>query len=172
MKKPKVILPIAGSVLITATLLGSNVFADAKKGLHELVMEHEVKIDKLEKKAENVTASNQPLTEEMKQTLVKEYMYGIDYMLIDHSDADMIKKMNLVDYKLVKKNGENVFQLYFEDEYEWVVDANTPYGSDGAQGRFFAINFTNKLITINTLYNVDVRVEFYEHGEQVKAFIK
>ena len=36
MKKSKVILPIVSTVLISSTLLNTNVFADAKKGIHEL----------------------------------------------------------------------------------------------------------------------------------------
>lgn len=172
MWKSKLIVPVAGLALLSSALLSPSVLADAKQGLHSLVMEHDVKIAQLEKQAEAQPAATSPLSEELKQILINEYMYGIDNLLIDYSDADMIKKMNLVDHKLVEKNGEYVFQLYFEDDYEWAVDSNMPYGSDGAQGRFFAYNFVDKFNNINKLYNVDVNVEFYEHGEQVKVFIK
>lgn len=172
MQKSKVILSIAGSVLISSALLNPNVFADAEKGLHNLVMEHEFKIAKLEKQVETVSAENSPLSEEMKKTLVLEYMYGIENLLIDYSDAELKTKMNLVDYKFVEKNGENVLQLYFEDDFNWVQDSSKPFGSGHTQGRVFAMNFSNKFNDINEFYGVDVKVEFYEHGEQIKVFIK
>ena len=155
MKKSKVILPIVSTVLISSTLLNTNVFADAKKGIHELVMDHEFKISKLEEQVGNVSTETTPLTEEMKETLIKEYMYKIEGSLIDRSDADGIKKMNLVDYKLVEKNGENVFQLYFEDDYSWVLDSSKA-GSSEPQGRLFAMGFSKKVHDINDFYGVDV----------------
>src|SRR4051794_40714355 len=108
MKKSKVILSIVSTVLISSTLLNTNVFADVKKGIRELVMEHEFKISELEEQVRNVSIETTPLSEEMKETLIKEYLYRLEDLLIDRSDADRIKKMNLVNYKLVEKNGENV----------------------------------------------------------------
>jgi hypothetical protein len=171
MKKSKVIFSIVSTVLISSTLLNTNVFADAKKGIRELVMEHEFKISELEEQVRNVSIETTPLSEEMKETLIKEYLYRLEDLLIDGSDADRIKKMNLVNYKLVEKNGENVFQLYFEDDYSWVLDSSKA-GSSEPKGRLFAMEFSKKVNNINDFYGVDVKVEFYEHGEQIKVFIK
>lgn len=172
MRKSKVIMSIAGSILLSAALFSPNVFADTTKGVYHLVMEHEFKIANLEKQVEKNSTDKTPLSEEMKQTLVKEYTYGIKSEIIDApADADGHLKMNLVDYKLVKKNGENVFQLYFEDNYDWVLDSSDP-NYQMPYGRRFAFNFSKKVNDINEFYGVDVKVEFYEYGKQIKVFIK
>lgn len=136
------------------------------------MIEHEFKIANLENQIKNIAPESQPLSEVMKNILIKEYMHGIDYMLHDFSDASMQRKLNLVDYKFVEKNGENVFQLYFDDDYDWVLDSSTPMWSAGPAGRVFTMNFSKKFNDINEFYGVKAKVEFYEHGEQIKTFIK
>jgi hypothetical protein len=172
MRKLNFIISIAGTFLLTTAILNPKVFADTTKSVSHLVMEHEIRIGNLETQVNELSTTKKPLTEEMKQTLVKEYTYRIQDQIIDSmDDADGHLKMNLVDYRLVEKNGENVFQLYFDDDFKWVLDSSDP-NAPTPYGRVFALSFSNKVHDINEFYGVDVKVEYYEDGKQITNFIK
>jgi hypothetical protein len=70
--------------------------------------------------------------------------------------------MNLVDSKFVQRNGKNVYQLFFEGNYDWSTDLADP-NSNWGQGRVLAYNFTRDF---NKLYGVDAYIEFYQNGQR------
>lgn len=81
-------------------------------------------------------------------------------------DASMTKKMNLTDQKMVEKNGEYVYQVYFTGDYGWTSnDSLSP-------GKYFATGLANELNIVNTLYHTNVKLEIYENNNQITSFIQ
>ncbi|RID89032.1 hypothetical protein D1953_00185 [Peribacillus asahii] len=166
----KKIFIILAVLLFSIVISNPNVLANSKKQLAQLVMEHEDKINNLIKDVDilkkETQTTNEVLTEETKQALLKEYRGSMQY-LITPEDEDKIK---IVETKIVEKDGEYVFQVYTEGTAGYTHSPENVWSFE--PGKVIAFNTAQNFNTINTMYNVDLSLEFYHNGEQVKMFAR
>jgi hypothetical protein len=170
-KNYKKIGAIAVTILLSFGLLNPNVFADSKKQLAHLVMEHEEKIKKIEEilstgsNTSKATISDQHKTEIIGQ-FEHRYITWNEY----EPPGSIYKK--IVDYKISEDEYGYLFQVYFEGEIDWKLDLNDDKGY--ADGYGFARDMISDVTKSFNLYNgyVDVKFEFYDDGELVTSFVE
>ncbi|WP_077619776.1 hypothetical protein [Bacillus sinesaloumensis] len=173
MKKTIIVLSML-VLVIGFSLLNSNVFADSKKGLSHLVMEHESKINLLEEIIKNIDLDSdvqEVLTPELKQSLIKE----VENLLPDHRnffnlETNENQHINITGYELQENKGKIILKIYTEGEYNWTeLDDNSTW--EMGPGRKLASGIVSRFNTISKMYGVEMGFEFYQNGERITNFV-
>ncbi|MGG1397339.1 hypothetical protein ABE288_05840 [Bacillus salipaludis] len=177
MKKKILIFSIC-TFIVGLYLFNSSVFAESKKHLAQLVMEHEIKIANLEDMVKKLSLSSvskgdEDFTPEVKKALLKEIEIRLQYNPVIYDDPGYGKKINITHYDIKKVNGIVTLQFFTEGDYDW-GRTTRDYGADGVMlangsGRAFAMSVISNFDDIFKLYGFsNIRYEFYQNGERVK----
>lgn len=160
-----------GAIILLVWFSGTNTFADSKKQLAQLVMEHEMKIASIEKIVSNLGSNSgeETLTPETKQALLKEVENFIgNTSLTSQWDGEKEVTLNITGYEIEETDGKVTLQILTDGDNEW-TDKLDGYGNAGI-GRTFARNFIFNFDAISKMYGVEMNYEFYENGERIKVF--
>jgi len=169
--KRKILFYGLGTFVLGVWFIQPNVFAESKKQLAHLVMEHDIKIGNLEKLVENLGSTaekNEDSTPEVKEALLKEIELRFQY-----NASNLGKGINITHYDLKDVNGTVTLQFFTEGDYDWGQTLED-YGIDGTllsygDGRIFANSVIGEFDRIFKLYGLShVKYEFYQNGERVK----
>jgi hypothetical protein len=170
-KFKKQLLVTLGATILLVWFSGTNTFAQSKKHLAQMVMDHDMKIASLEEIISNLDSGseNETLAPESKQALLKEVdnfirsgIYTTQY------DGEKTVTLNVTNYEIKETNGKVVLQIFTEGNYDW-TDTLDGYGNTGI-GRSFARNFIFNFDVISKMYGLEMHYEFYENGERIKVF--
>lgn len=180
-RKTKILLLGICTLVLGLGLFNPNIFAESKKQLAQMVMEHEFKIANLEELVKNIgsgsgSEGNEEFTTEAKEVLVKEVersLPNLDKYLDPDDPAGNLLKINVTNFEIKEIQGNVTLQLFTEGDYEWQQTiVEYPYGrviNDGG-GRQFAQNFIRYFDAIPKMYGIDLKYEFYQNGERIRLF--
>ncbi|MEH7418659.1 hypothetical protein V7266_25690 [Neobacillus drentensis] len=170
MNKNKIIISFL-SISLLLCVFSTSIFAESKKQLEVLVMEHEMKIGSLEQTIKNLqtnSGQNQSISTEVKQALLSDLSGMIEnFTTAYYEDKDV--HVNVVKSDIVEKDGKIVLQIFTEGNYNWTskwfVDS---YGNvNSGPGYSFGRNLIYNFDSISKMYGVNLNYEFYQNGDRV-----
>ncbi|WHZ02791.1 hypothetical protein QNH48_28380 [Neobacillus sp. YX16] len=162
MKKNKLILFFLSVVLIIF-ISTSETFADSKKQLEQIIMDHEFRITKLEQSG----SPNENIAPDVKQNLIQEAEFRAKNLSYYDDSTGQSFLYNVTKVDVIERDGKVYLQIFLEGDYKW--GQSTTYGyTHFEDGRFFAYNLVNSLDTASKLYDVVLHYEFYQNGEKIK----
>ncbi|WP_379970621.1 hypothetical protein [Ectobacillus sp. sgz5001026] len=164
--KKKFVVTFVGLTILLGVFSSSNIFAESKKALEEIVMEHDTRINALEQK---VNVSQGALSPEVKQDLVKEVGNAIKNAPTKQWDGHQTIQLSIESYDIQEEKGKVTLKIFTSGNYNW-TETKDSYGNEGI-GRTFARNFIWNFDPIAKMYGVNnLYYEFYQNDVQIKSF--
>jgi hypothetical protein len=162
MKKNKIILYFLSVVLIIF-ISSSEIFADSKKQLEQIIMDHEFRITKLEQSG----SPNENITPEVRNYLIQEAEIRAKNLSYYDDSTGQSYNFNVTKIDVIDRDGKVYLQVFLEGDYKW--GQSTAHGyTHFEDGRFLAYNLVNSLDPASKLYGVVLHYEFYQNGEKIK----
>jgi hypothetical protein len=169
MTKKRIYFVTVVAIILLSWFSTTDILAESKKQLAQLVMEHEVRITSLEELIKNLDTrpENETLEPETKQALTKEINTIVGYGW-SQWDGEKTVELNITDHELIFVDGGIIVKVFTEGNHDW-TDTLDGYGNTGV-GRSFARNFVPMVDVVAKMYGVNAIFEFYENGERIKSF--
>ncbi|WP_404330357.1 hypothetical protein [Mesobacillus maritimus] len=164
MKKRFIFLLFLG-ILFSMPFMTSKIAALSKVALEDMVMNHEFRIESLEKN----NSSAEKLDSELKQSLLNEAEM---YTSWQYWENGQLQEINITGIDIVERNGELTLQIFTEGNNGWGY-YSIYYETEGEiwlpePGRDHFESFIRNFKIIEELYQVELDYEIYENGNKVK----